>query len=95
MSVKSALEHELKSLPRDLREGALAAGALVVAHAMDNDLEAGVPEKAAGLRALQAALERLRELAPPEEEADAVNDIESQRAKRLARVSRAANKPRS
>ena len=46
-------------------------------------------------RALLDVMDRLRELAPPEEEADAVSSIGVQRAKRLARLPAAADQPGS
>ena len=78
-----AAERELRPLPKDLRDGLLAATVRELARQLD-DPDHSLTAKSAAAGQVLALLTRLRELAPPQEEADAVNDIETQRAKRLA-----------
>jgi hypothetical protein len=75
-------------MPSDLAESSLGASALVLARELDGERSA--TSKSMCAKAHLEIMDRLRELAPAEEDADAVDDIEAQRAKRLARVSGAA-----
>jgi hypothetical protein len=84
MSVVDGVKRDLAELPKDLRESGLAEGALAIARVMD-DFETSPAEMASCLRALHAALNRLRELAPPKEAKDGVDQIAERRAKRRAR----------
>lgn len=84
MSVVAGLERDLKALPSELRESALAQGALAVARVMD-DFETEPAEMASCFRALQAALRELRELAPPEEAKDGIDQLAAKRQRRRSR----------
>lgn len=84
MSVVDGVEHDLKGLSDDLRESALAQGALAVARVMD-DFETEPAEMASCFRALQAALAQLRELAPPEEAKDGIDQLAEKRERRRSR----------
>lgn len=87
--VEAATKRDLAKLPKDLAESALGASALALARELDGGNSA--TSKSMCAKAHLELMDRLRELAPPEEEKDALNDIEAQRAKRLARLPRAAN----
>ena len=65
-----------------LANGALAALALSLAREMDDDNSA--TSKSMCAAQLRETLDRLRELAPPEEEADQLDDLASRRVARLA-----------
>jgi hypothetical protein len=88
MSVFAATERDLAKLPEDLRDSSLAASALALAKELDSGTSA--TSKSMCAKAHLEIMDRLRELAPPAEETDAVNDIEAQRVKRLARLPGAA-----
>lgn len=88
--VLSAVERDIAKLPDDLAESALAASAVAMALEIEHPYNSATSKSMCQARLVEA-LKELRALAPPAEEADAVNDIESQRAKRLARLSRAAD----
>ena len=81
----AAVERDLAALPSDLAESALAFGALAIARVMDR-LETDPTQMASCYRALQAGLERLRQLAPPKEAKDGVDQLAARRAQRRARM---------
>ena len=89
MTVFEATEAEIAGLPANLRDSGLAAGVLAMARELDVSGNSAT-SKSMCFRALQDGLRELRELAPPAEETDALNDIEAQRVKRLARLPGAA-----
>ena len=83
MSVVDAVNRDLDRLrKRDplLAESALAATALALAAEIDGANSA--TSKSMCATALQKALERLAELAPPERERDGLDDLSARRAKR-------------
>jgi hypothetical protein len=80
MSVTSAVRRDLAKLPKALAESGLAAVALAMAAELDGDSSTTSKSMCAGR--LQDALRELRELAPPEEVKDGVDEIADQRAKR-------------
>lgn len=80
--VESAVERDLGALPEGLAGSALAATALALAREIDGDNSA--TSKSMCANSLTAALERLRALAPPEREADGVDEIARRRAARRA-----------
>lgn len=83
VSVVDRLNRELAKLPPDLADSALAGSALVMAEALDNP-KASFTAKSMCQNRMQEALDRLRELAPPEEKRDDLDDIAARRALRLA-----------
>lgn len=85
VSVAEAVRRDLQALSRRdelLASSALAASALALAGEMDADNSA--TSKSMCARALQDVLDRLRELAPPVEEGDDLDDLSARRAARLA-----------
>jgi hypothetical protein len=80
--VESATKRDLDRLPKELAASALGASALALARELDAANSA--TSKSMCAKAHMEIMDRLRELAPLEEKPDALNDIESQRAKRLA-----------
>lgn len=85
------VERELARLPDDLATGAVAGTALVMAERID--AFKGSPSECG--KVLLEALAQLRALAPVIEEADGVDDIGDELAKRRERVATAANLSRS
>lgn len=83
MSVEAAVERDLKRLPQELAESALAASALAMAREIDC-YENSATSKSMCQGRLQDALRELRELAPPTEEVDQLDDLSARRAARLA-----------
>lgn len=82
-AVECAIKAELLTLPSDLAGSALAASAVVMAQGLDNPA-ASLTSKSMAQNRLQEAMDRLRELAPPDEKKGALHDIKSGRALRLA-----------
>jgi hypothetical protein len=85
-----AVERDLRDLPDDLREGLLAATLLELARQLDSP-DNSLTSKSAAAAQVLALWNRLRELAPAEEEADAVTDIQRRAALTLAGVPGAAS----
>ena len=79
-SVTAGVERELRALPVELRMSGLAATALALAGAMDGDRRGSVSECA---KALRDILITLRELAPPVEEEDTLDELTAKRLKRI------------
>jgi hypothetical protein len=73
MTVYDATERELQKLPQELQDSAIAASALALARELDSPNSA--TSKSMCARAHLEIMDRLRELAPPEETSDAVDDI--------------------
>ncbi|HSE45107.1 MAG TPA: hypothetical protein VLA89_07235 [Gemmatimonadales bacterium] len=67
--VKKALEAELKKLPEDIQNGAEAKLALSLAQTIDHDATSATA-KANLAKVLVEVIDRLRSLAPSEEEED-------------------------
>lgn len=65
-------------------ESTLAAAALELARQLD-DVGNSATSKSMCARSLIETMDKLRELAPPEEESDALDDLAAKRAARLAR----------
>lgn len=89
LSVLVAVERDLGAIRRrdtGLAESALAASALVLAQEMD-DPSNSATSKSMCARVLLDTLEKLRELAPAEEEKDSLDELT---ARRLARLGGAA-----
>lgn len=83
MTVHSATVRDLKAIAKrspDLAESALAATALALAQEIDGDNSA--TSKSMCARALTDVLQQLRDIVPPEEKKDAIDEL---KAKRLAR----------
>lgn len=80
---EQAAERELALLPKELREGLLAATVRELARQLDMDNS--LTSKSAASAQVLALTDRLRELAPAEEEADAVTDIQRRASLQLAR----------
>ena len=79
----------LRSSAPDLADGALAAMASAMALEVEHPFNSATSKSMCAGK-LQDALRELRELAPPQEEADGIDDIAEQRAKRRARLPGAA-----
>ena len=88
MSVLKAIDADLEQLAK--RDSALATSAMAeTARALAKELDnAGnsATSKAMCAKALNDTLERLRELAPPEETKDNLDDLSARRAARIARM---------
>jgi hypothetical protein len=80
-SVRRDLAEIAETDPALARSG-LAASALRLAKEMDSNSSA--TSKSMCAQALQKALDRLRELAPPERKTDRVDEINARRERRLA-----------
>jgi hypothetical protein len=88
VSVSEAIERDLEELrSRDpqLADSALAASARVLAQELDKDRNSAT-SKSMCARALQDTLEQLRELAPPAEVKDKLDELESRRTARRGRT---------
>ncbi len=82
--VVAAVRRDLERLGAPLAESALAATALALAGELD-DTGTSATAKSMCARALTEVMTRLRELQPPEQEEDAVDELASRRQRRLAR----------
>jgi hypothetical protein len=76
----------LKGLPADLRGSALAATALALAAEVDKAKNSAT-SKSMCARVLADVLGQLRELKPPAEEGDSLDDLAARRRARRAAVS--------
>jgi hypothetical protein len=76
----TAVDRDLERLPRDLAESGLAASARALARELDRPNSA--TSKSMCARALHDALDRLRELAPPERKADRIDEVNRKREER-------------
>jgi hypothetical protein len=86
LTVRAAVQNDLDDLAKrapDLATSALAASALALAREIDKPKNSAT-SKSMCAKALLDVLETLRDLAPPEEEADQLDDLSSRRAARLA-----------
>jgi hypothetical protein len=83
VGVRKAFERELVALPADLRDSALAATALVLAAELDKPKNSAT-SKSMCARVLADVLEQLRELMPPVEEGDSLDDLAARRRARRA-----------
>lgn len=81
--VTDAVQRDLALLPVSWRESGLAAAALSLAGSMD-DPGTSATARAACARALREVLDRLRELCPPSEGSDRVDELSARREKRFA-----------
>jgi hypothetical protein len=94
VSVLVGVEHDLTRLPDDLRASGLAALARAMAERIDEGR--GSPSECG--KVLESVLVRLRELAPPKQEKDDIDELGAKRAARragLAGVAGAEAPPRS
>ncbi|MDQ3730302.1 MAG: hypothetical protein M3355_12025 [Actinomycetota bacterium] len=85
-TVVAAVKRDLKVIgKRDsaLAESALAASALMLADTLDNPRNSAT-SKSMCAKALLETMDRLRELAPDQQEADELDDLAARRAARLA-----------
>lgn len=92
-SAVATLEKELlalKSRAPGLAESTLAAGAMAMARELDKPHNSATSKSMCQAR-LQDALRELRELAPPEEKKDALDEVGKRRAERRARQAAAAD----
>lgn len=93
LTVETAVRRDLADLAkrdRDLATSALAANALQLAREMDSENSA--TSKSMCARALNETMEKLRELAPPPADPDAVDELLERRAARLAKAAKPAKK---
>lgn len=93
LTVETAVRRDLADLAkrdRDLATSALAANALQLAREMDSKNSA--TSKSMCARALNETMEKLRELAPPPADPDAVDELLERRAARLAKAVKPAKK---
>jgi hypothetical protein len=94
-TVRASLEDELvrlREVAPDLAAGTLAAQALVLADQLD-DPDTSATAKSMCSRALTDVMDRLRELAPKQEEADQLDHLVSRRAARRPSAAPAARRP--
>lgn len=85
-SVTAAVRRDLAQIAvrdADLAQSALAASALAMAAELDTSGNSAT-SKAMCAKALLDTLDRIRELLPPEQEADRLDDLSARRAARLA-----------
>lgn len=86
MSVVEAVQRDLadvRTRAAALADSAIAASALVMAEALD-DTSNSATSKAMCAKALREAMDRLRELAPPDEKRDRLDEITARREARRA-----------
>jgi hypothetical protein len=83
MSMEEAVLVDLAQLPQRMREGGVAAVALMCARMLD---EGGLPPRdAAGFaREVRLSLAQLREMAPGESKGDPTDEVRERREKRMA-----------
>jgi hypothetical protein len=81
LTVAGALERDLERFGPDLARSTLAASALALARELD-DPDNSATSKSMCARALNDTLDRLVELAPDEDEKDALDDLAARRAAR-------------
>ena len=79
--VREAVEAELQDLPEDLRKSPFAAIALTLSDCLD-DAKASATSKSLVTKSLLDTLDRLRALAPSEEQEDKISDLRSRIAAR-------------
>jgi hypothetical protein len=94
--VAAAVERDLAEIRRrdsDLADSALAASALTLACELDKPGNSAT-SKSMCARVLVDTLDRLRELAPPDEENDGLDDLARKRAARLGGRAASADMPR-
>jgi len=87
MSVVAAVTRDLGELRRrapDLADSALAASALALAAEIDSQGNSAT-SKSMCARELRDTLDRLRDLAPKQEEKDDLDDLAARRARRIAK----------
>lgn len=85
-SVAAAVTRDLAALARrapELAAGGLAVAALALAAEIDEPGNSAT-SKSMCARAMYDALEKLAAMAPPEQEADRIDDLSARRSKRLA-----------
>lgn len=83
LSVRAAVERDLKGLPDDLARSGLAVSALALARRLD-DPKTSAAAAAAVQGRLADALVRLRSMVPPEVKGDGIDQLAERRADRLA-----------
>lgn len=83
MSNVEVVEWELSQLPEHLRRTGLASGALTMAGLLD-DPGNSATSKSMCCKSMLDALKELRELAPPVQQKDGLDDLKARRAARLA-----------
>ena len=81
----AALESELATMGVTLEDSALAASAMALARAIDDEENSATSRSLCAGR-LAEALDRLRELNPPQEGATPLDEIQARRDRRLARA---------
>lgn len=79
----AAVERDLARLPEELREGALAAAAREMGRMLDRPGNSATSKSMCAGK-LDELMGRLRELAPPVEEADWLDELAERRARREA-----------
>ena len=97
LRVVDATEREIerirKSAP-DLADSAFAASAVAMAYEIEHPFNSATSKSMCAARHLEI-LDRLRELAPPEQKKDDLDDLRSRRVKRLGGKPAAAHRKRS
>jgi hypothetical protein len=89
LSVVEAVSRDLEQMG-PLGSGALAASALALAAELD-DPDNSATSKSMCAKALLDLMNRLRDLAPPQRERDAIDDLAERRARRRAGVADTQN----
>jgi hypothetical protein len=83
--VEEAVKRDLKAFPADLARSTLAESALALARELDSP-ENSATSKSMCARALLDTMNRLRELAPPPEQKDRLDDLSARRQQRKRRA---------
>lgn len=85
MTVRASVQRDIDALAkRDAKIATSGLAALALSLAREMDAKNSATSKSMCARALSETLEKLEALAPPEETADALDELASKRAKRLS-----------
>ena len=94
MTVEERTVRDLARLPADLRDSAEAGAALVLARGLDDD-GFSLTSRAMAVKELRETMAALRELAPPAQEADGLDDLAARREQRRAGFAATADSSRT
>jgi hypothetical protein len=83
-TVRAAVELDLKALPADIRNSAIAATALALARELDNRNNSATAKSMCAGKLIEA-MEKLRAIAPAKPQPTALDEIAKRRERRLAR----------
>lgn len=80
--VERAVRRDLRALPPELNKGAIAASVLLLARELDSG-EMSARDAGQVAREIRLAIVQMRELAPPGEKGDTVDELRLRRERRL------------